>query len=365
MHPVDHVGFEINCILKSDQLLEKAIRDSTLPSRPGHIVTCICAGITLPFALVARVLSVAGNVFSMACVVLTMPCRGKVIDNLKMLGYRVTRLCLLDPVHILSVIVAGAIKVVSAVLGIIMPSIAARGYKLANLIIAYNVAIKIAVREKLVVPPQNPTITLAKIEPHVANEYLGPELALRCRNVDETRIKSQLDAEYQNAVERVAFVCKIVLQVPVIRDSKQKMTDVPATFNFLRDKTPASITDFTSADYKEFVDKTVRSCLDPRPDGDEIQKTLATVNVYNDLNFEDPKQTEALKIKRITSINEHFAQFKNTLTVRQAMPTGRDASEDEALKFLNSGIPLLQETIDKYEMSISERTGFGSVRYSR
>lgn len=357
MNTVDHVEYDYLCVKKNEELLRQAIQKDLVPGRLSHIGKTLCTFIT-PLEILAPIASTVQNIVKLPFSLFYGPRSG-----LKLFAYRLCRLFALDPLRIVSTLLVIALKIVSAVLGIISPSLAVRGYILAQQIQAANLELKLHIRMRYLHQPelQDPGEIhgrIVGIKPGEAIRYLGEDEALDCRSLDlgvlEGRVviaQARLDSAYQKAISRIINISRLILLENALNEVEARL--LPTLFQELKRRLPREV---TIEHFPRIVDVIV-GVLDPREDGTALQKEMHAKNIHGDNHYVDNKEH---KIFRIETIYSYLNAHRNSLLLKAQDATRIDFNTQ--MEELNKQIVEYRRGLDDFREIHDERIRFGSVR---
>lgn len=347
----DRVGVQIENYKKSIELL-KVAQAEDLPSRAGHGGRVIINVIATFCFLTIRIGSAVENVFRL----LILPFYSSEPNKKQVACYRLIRLGVIDPLHIVTEGLISIFKIGAVFCGIFRPSMAQSGYILATTVLLKFSELKQSVREKLSIgihSPQNAQPIVKKLEPlHPGGAlgYLGLENAKKSRDAKEIdSVKGQHEKAFKRAANRAAKVYATLFDQELAEDLKASVQD-PLVFKGLLQHLKQVSPDF------KVIKEMAFKMIDPRPDGGVEEKAIYTAQGYDDLKAEK-EQAELLKIDRIKVIISHMQKILPILEKKNFQENEKKA----AVNMVKDAIPKLQGYVDEYNAAIECQNGFGAV----
>lgn len=196
MTPIIHSAeqFDVVCHEKSIFLLKESLVKKELPSKAAHVWIAIKTIAHESFSVMGKILSIAGNIFML----IMLPVSKGEKQKKEMLAYRLCCL-ILDPVNVMTGIIASTMRISSSVLGIGSPSLAVKGWIYSEKIEQWTVGLKANLWKKIA--PNSPySLKLHKISPTHALRYLGEKCCVELERAAKSKEElEKLNQDLKNA----------------------------------------------------------------------------------------------------------------------------------------------------------------------
>lgn len=349
MGAIDAVRYQKLCIDKSLELLTKAQEDpKNHPSRPSHIATVFLSGLGGSFFITGRLFEIASNIVK----IFVIPFSAPVGQGLNFLCYRVIRLFVLDPLNFLSEIAVTVIRVMSAILGIILPSLGIAGFIAAESILSFNIDMKDAVREYLTTSDPAGMTEPKVIEPRGAFLYLSEDIAKELRVLNYEEVTTKLENSYKEACDIAKISYLAVSLVPGIENYEcAGSQSIPTVWSVLKTKLNEDGCDRKAqGQFKKIVEGSIFAALNPNRELSREQNDVDT-HLHNEI-----KSIRA----HLLLLQEKFQ--KDESERKREADDKEESAESKAVNVIKEQVPRLDKVIEEYNSSLTEKSGFSTLR---
>jgi hypothetical protein len=207
------IELEQICVDKSIELLDSAVTHGHLPTRSQHLwLTLKTAGKEI-WDFLTRIANIFADIFYIICIPLCEHADKRKLE----LAYRVTRLFILDPMHLIFKSVSLLIRLGGTILGVGVVYGAAWAWKKAEQIESFNLKAQVHITDKFGLAPPTPWQD-KPIDPKGAIDYLGKDGAYQA---EESRKKEKdpeaIAKQHEAMCEQLSIVLVKLLENPDIK----------------------------------------------------------------------------------------------------------------------------------------------------